>query len=182
MDCLEEKLIGAASVALQGSWRIASDPQRVPRHDRPDHVRSARQSIGRCPGSAPALIAGTKRPGEPGIGGDQVAGCPGALSGKSDESIEDGEIMLGVVNGLGGIRRCGPAEPGSGCGFRSSCKLGKVGEPALSGPDGPPKRKRTVRVAGPDRDRDADKRSRSVVRPRRSQVPRRDAPLRAGLR
>src|SRR5437016_3660393 len=44
--------------------------------------------------------------------------------------------MLGVVNGLGRIRRRRPTEPGSSCRFRPSCKLGKVGKPAFGGPDG----------------------------------------------
>ena len=74
LDRPEEKLIRAASVALEGGWRIAADPKCMLRHDRPDHFRPARQSIRRRKGFAPALKAGPKRPGEPGIGGDQVAG------------------------------------------------------------------------------------------------------------
>ena len=99
-------------------------------------VRPTDQPIGRCPGSAPALVAGPQRSGEIGIGGDQIAGRPGALLRKRGEPIENGEIVLGVVDGIGGIRRCRPAEPGSGCRFRPSRKLGKVGKPALGGPDG----------------------------------------------
>ena len=135
MDRLEEKLIRAASVALEGGWRITADPQGVPRHDCPDYVRSARQSIRRCPGFAPALIARAKSPGKPRIGGDQIAGRPGALSGNSGEPIEKGEIMLGGVDGIAGIGRSRPPQPGSYRRFRASCELRKVGKSALGSSD-----------------------------------------------
>ena len=44
--------------------------------------------------------------------------------------------MLGIVDGIGGIRRCRPAEPGCRCRLGPSRKLGKVGKPALGGPHG----------------------------------------------
>jgi hypothetical protein len=61
-------------------------------------------------------------------------GCPSACLRHRREVIEDGEIVLGVVDGIDGIGRRRPTEPG--CSYRcgSAGKLSKIGEPALGGP------------------------------------------------
>ena len=63
MDRLEEKSIGAASVVLEGGWRIAPDPQRVSRHDRPDDVRSARSAHRLMSRICPSAGSGFEAPG-----------------------------------------------------------------------------------------------------------------------
>ena len=44
--------------------------------------------------------------------------------------------MLGVVDGIAGLGRSRPPQPGSYRRFRASCELRKVGKPALSSLDG----------------------------------------------
>jgi hypothetical protein len=70
------------------------------------------------------------------IDGDQISRRTGALSRSDLKAVQNGEIVLGLVDGIGRVRRGRPAEPSGGRCLGSSCELGKVGQQTLRSPYG----------------------------------------------
>ena len=111
MDRLKEKPVRALGVILERGWRIAAQAQCVLRHDRSDRFRTTEQPVAGCPAPAPALVSSSERSGEKRICGDQISGRADAFFSLSLKTAENGEIVFGFIDGVGGISWGRPSEP-----------------------------------------------------------------------
>ena len=70
------------------------------------------------------------------VGIQQVVGATGVLVRKSIETIQNGKVVFGVVNGLRRVRWCRPANTRCRHALRSSRELRKIRKLALGGAHG----------------------------------------------
>lgn len=111
VNALEQEAIGAGGELFEGRRGVDALAKAVFGEGAKSFRGGIDEAIGGEPGRAPAAGAIAKAAGRVGIALEQVVGGAFGFGGwKAGGAIEDSEIELGVVDGVGGIARRGPAE------------------------------------------------------------------------